>query len=873
MDPAGRYEQTSQRLLHEKDTTDNRPPEVIDNLPELLVPVEPNDMEPLLQNALLILTAEEYDQDQHGNEWKDFSEYERIADISRATFLPDLDGRAAFEVSGWTGYIECMDTGSLSETEASFEFYIYPLGDTLGTVLEGNRMHGNNRWDITSDRTGNSVHWKNHGSASTHLRHDKELNKHCWNHVAVTYRYDSNNARASIHYDGELVAHSTAQSAYELSGDEKIRIGALESVKGEQRFRSFVEPNFAISFLRIYERELSSDEVNRLYELSKEKTSMNLLIKFENWQPPEMGTRVRSGGSPAISSLINETIVTDPDNDKIFVKFARCELNYFCEAFSLSKGGVMTVEDNTYLHWKAPGLLPGYAIVNYYDSISEPVQATFPLRVQGLLPAPRVLPNSYEINETFTGTVDTVEAEDESLETGNEGFLFKQLSTEANNVIVNISEQLRVRATGEIVVNEALHSYICYSICNCTRLHDRVILTIQVEAQNPRSLPGPTESAPQHICIHIATVNQPPRFTGIVGDITVNELETFAFVYDLSSVFCDREATTLVFELGDTRSKDFVDHFKVCKNGTLLTVKPLNFEEVRSVNVTVVVSDTWKGNPQMTSETIEVYVVDIPEPPEVATNNFTVDELTTFEDGYFGKIDVADPDIYAGKFKYSSSPSDFMFSQLSSHEHLYLNESGSVFIASDHVPKASELSYYQMQFRVDDIINNVSTISTLMVNVLPLLSTTSLQTPNSTGSATQTPIRSAIGSPNPSATSSEIHTSAGNATTKSMRSAIGSPTRMSPKTPVPTGKASVSAMPSNLGEMTTLSMTPYQSPITTGSIPPSKAPKYATNMTSSDPLAMNQTVTSTAPASPKLSRNHQRERTQIPVQWPRRSVV
>ena len=701
----------------------NRPPEVVDDPPELLVPVEPDDSKPLLRNALIILDAEQYDQDQDGNEWKDISEYERTADVSRAKFISDLDGRAAFEVSGWEGYIESgMDTGDISEVEGSFEFYIYPLGDSLGTVLEGNRRQGNNRWDITSENSGsgdNEVHWKNHGSSSTHLRQDKELKKHSWNHVCITY--DSNAQRARIYYDGKRIAQTTSQSKYELNGDEKIRIGALESVPGEHRSINFVEPNFAISFLRIYGRELSSDEVERLYEITKdgESTSMDLLIELENWQRPAEGTRVTTRNPPIISSLINDTLVTDPDGDRVFVELARCELGRFCKTFSLTKDGALTVKDNTYLDWREPGLLPRFIIVNYFDNITEPVEATFPLHVQGLRSAPRVIPSSYEMNESFTGTVATLQAEDDG---DSDEFVFTLLSAEVNEGNLE-STQLIVKDTGKIVVEKPFHSFFCYSPCNCTRLHERVIITVQAEVQGASGLPGPTESAPRDIRIDIRIVNQPPRFVGITKDITVKELETTESVYDLSGVFCDREETTLVFELGDTDSHLFADHFAVSDSGILSTVKPLNFEEIRSVDVPVVVSDTWEEGPRKTHELIKVFVVDVPEPPEVETRSLVVDELTTFNDGSFGKINVTDPDIYAGRFKYSSVPSEFTFEQLSSQEHLYLDDSGNVFVAEGHVPDFTELypdAYYEMQFRVDDVINDVSTTTSLTVTILPI---------------------------------------------------------------------------------------------------------------------------------------------------------
>ena len=435
-----------------------------------------------------------------------------------------------------------------------------------------------------------------------------------------------------------------------------------------------------------------------------------------------------------ITSITDPAFVSDPDGDEIFVSLAECRDNeFFCKAFALNDTGELTVRDNTYLDYSTTDPVIRLIRVEYTDHIiDEPVEAVLLVEVEQLRDAPEIETESGEcdFDEGVTGTVCSLKAYDRFKRGKDQAFRFVLHGTRNNHG--EEEDRIDVDEDGNVTVrsHSDFRSIVCEdSPCrNCSTVDEWVEVDVSaILVKRTDSLPGPVESSVTTISVHVNVVNEQPRFYPFEDKLTVKELQDDVEVGDISKMFCDREGQELLYGL--VSDNPFSAHFSV-EDGILRVRRgePFNYEMVQQGTITIEVEERQKVAGELLSreESFTVYIVDVPEPPIVDTEHLHVDELTTHEDGPFGRINVSDPDIFSGTDKpFSSEPSSFEFHQLSHENEFEISPDGKVSIAEGYVPDYEPLyleddHIKELRFLVNDTVNDVSTTASVLIEIVDI---------------------------------------------------------------------------------------------------------------------------------------------------------
>ena len=435
-----------------------------------------------------------------------------------------------------------------------------------------------------------------------------------------------------------------------------------------------------------------------------------------------VGTRVTTLQDPYaenISSITDPEFVFDPDGDEVFVDIGTCNKDTSCDAFRVFRNGTVLVQDNTFLDFDNEGEVPRVLPVVYTDDISGSVSASLEIYVLALRPAPEIVSREFEFDERAHGFVGRLSATDKY----GDQFVYTLLES-INNRGLNES-RVNVTEDGNIFVppgSEFLYQKCEENCTNCGPFDTEVILTLQAEVvNNDDGLPGPTVSEPHAVTITIINHFEAPRFIEPTGPLTFLELDKDLSL-DISPFFCDVDGHRLLFDLVTVLP---VNDFWLDSRSGILNVDAvggLNYEEQHVYTAEIKTMDVIVPD-LFISRNLTIYVVDVPEAPIIETKELFLDELTTFEDGPFGKISARDPDVLAGTSKpFSSRPSEFEF-HLLSHKDLFVldNSSGNISVAENYVPDFESLypdTVFKVEIDVWDIINNVSTRTTILINIL-----------------------------------------------------------------------------------------------------------------------------------------------------------
>ena len=434
--------------------------------------------------------------------------------------------------------------------------------------------------------------------------------------------------------------------------------------------------------------------------------------------PP--GTRVTTLRDPAganITTIVDPAFVTDPDGDEIEVFFEPCDRENYCDAFSLSLDGNLTVKDPYFVSFDRPLDLVRFVRVQYTDRKDDPVSALLELTVQQLRDAPEVTSTELEFPEIMDNGTKIAQLVAHDEHGSNFDFVVKKTKNNRGEP----DDRISIASNGEITVKKdrSFHSILCAdSFCtNCTEYDQWVDTTVTAQVLNRRDdLPGPIISVATKVRITVTSVNQPPKYNPPKSKVTVEEMKEDIEVTDISKFFCDREETAIFFDLGTPASK-FAEQFSLSSSGVLQVSDAFDYETIQQVNVPIVVQDT--GSPsQDRKETFTIYIVDVPEPPilDPDDNVLQVKELTTHKYGPFGNLTVKDPDIFAGTDKpFASEKSEYRFVQNTQTDKFVLRDDGFVSIREGYVPNYEPLYLDQdgdasipLEFTVVDVVNNIT---------------------------------------------------------------------------------------------------------------------------------------------------------------------
>ena len=423
-----------------------------------------------------------------------------------------------------------------------------------------------------------------------------------------------------------------------------------------------------------------------------------------------------------VEYITDPQFVIDPDGGNITAQIRGCSERHeeACLAFEVFSSGAVIVRNDSFfkpvIKENAPSVLP----VVYTDG-TESVDADIPIRLQPLRTRPLITSTEIVVNDFASGFLANLSTKGEQGDT----FVYELLEIR-NNRKAN-ETRLKLSDHGEFELRDEEHFVAteCTDHCKtCETFDGWILLNVRVNASNEAWTPGPSSSGITPVNVTIKRVYNPPQFTSPVRNLTMEELDPRASV-DISEFFCEVDGRTIFYEIDKINPMSGVDEFKIRPTtGKLEVVSStgLNYEDQQDYTFEFRVSHSAMPK-RHTLRTLKIYVVDVPEAPIVHTSVMDVPELTGYEDGPFGVINISDPDILAGTGKpFSSEPSVFAFFQDNHVDKFFVNETnGLVFVAPGYGPNFEELfpePFFQLQVRVVDIRHGLETEQEIRINIL-----------------------------------------------------------------------------------------------------------------------------------------------------------
>jgi hypothetical protein len=199
----------------------------------------------------------------------DFSGNGNNPSFNSASLTTDKDGNAnrAYYFSG-SNYIKIPDSDSLTFTDTfSFSLWAYAEYNSGYNYLLNKHIHNTNNdgsyWLILMNGARGKFGGTDSSSSWSEVLTSSSLEQDTWTHIAFTY----NNPNWKFYIDGSL--DSSGSESYGITDNSNdLYIGAEETTSGV----GYSFPG-KLDEIRIYDRELSSSEVNSLYTASSTDTS------------------------------------------------------------------------------------------------------------------------------------------------------------------------------------------------------------------------------------------------------------------------------------------------------------------------------------------------------------------------------------------------------------------------------------------------------------------------------------------------------------------------------------------------------------------------------------------------------------------------